>query len=77
MPEFFHNIEPCLVGIEACGSAYCWANAISKFGHAVRLMQLAHMKAYVERSKTDTADVDVICEALPRLNDALLARQIT
>ena len=30
--EFFRHIEPCLVGMEACGSAHYWANAIGKPG---------------------------------------------
>lgn len=36
--EFFRKVDPCLVGIEACGSARYRANAIRKFGHTVRLM---------------------------------------
>jgi transposase len=27
MREFFSHIEPCLVGMEACGSAHYWARA--------------------------------------------------
>ncbi|WP_353619761.1 hypothetical protein [Rhizobium sp. ICMP 5592] len=32
VPEFFRNIESCLVGIKACGSAYYWANLAKLFG---------------------------------------------
>lgn len=46
--EFFRNIGPCLVGIEACGSAHYWANAIGEFGHTVRLMPPAYVKPYVK-----------------------------
>lgn len=66
LPEFFRNIEPCLVGIEACGSAHYWANAIGEFGHTVRLMPPAYVKAYVKRNKTDAADAEAICEAVTR-----------
>lgn len=62
--EFFCNIEPCLVGLEACGSVHYWANAIGEFGHTVRLMPPAYVKPYVKRNKTDTADAEAIREAV-------------
>ncbi|MQB35182.1 IS110 family transposase [Rhizobium rhizogenes] len=62
--EFFRQIEPCLVGIEACGSSHYWANAIGEFGHTVRLMPPAYVKPYVKRNKTDAADAEAICEAV-------------
>ena len=64
--EFFRHIEPCLVGIEACGSAHYWANAIGELGHTVRLMPPAYVKPYVKRNKTDAADAEAICEAVTR-----------
>lgn len=64
--EFFRNIEPCLVGLEACGSAHYWANAIGEIGHTVRLMPPAYVKPYVKRNKTDAADAEAICEAVTR-----------
>lgn len=64
--DFFRDLEPCLVGLEACGSAHHWANAISQFGHTVRLMPPAYVKAYVKRNKTDAADAEAICEAVTR-----------
>ena len=64
--EFFRAIEPCLVGLEACASAHHWANAISQFGHMVRLMPPAYVKAYVKRNKTDAADAEAICGAVTR-----------
>ena len=36
--DFFRKIPPCLVGMEACGTAHYWAREISKLGHSVRLM---------------------------------------
>ena len=32
------RLEPCLVGMEACGSAHYWAREIERLGHTVRLM---------------------------------------
>jgi transposase len=64
--DFFRDLKPCLVGMEACGSAHHWANAIGQFGHTVRLMPPAYVKAYVKRNKTDAADAEAICEAVTR-----------
>lgn len=30
---FFANLPPCLVGMEACGGAHCWARGLAKLGH--------------------------------------------
>ena len=35
---FFKALPPCLVGIEACGTAHYWAREIRELGHEVRLM---------------------------------------
>lgn len=62
----FERLPPCLVGMEACGSAHHWARAISALGHEVRLISPAYVKPYVKRSKTDAADAAAICEAVSR-----------
>src|SRR5271155_2045260 len=36
--EFFNSLPPCLVGLEACGSAHHWARELIKLGHDARLM---------------------------------------
>jgi transposase len=38
MAEFFVNLPPCLIGMEACGSAHHWARKLAGFGHTVKLM---------------------------------------
>jgi transposase len=35
---FFKALPPCLVGIEACGTAHYWTREIRGVGHEVRLM---------------------------------------
>jgi transposase len=35
---FFDSLPPCLVGIEACGSAHSWARALILIGHRVKLI---------------------------------------
>lgn len=66
MIRFFERLEPCLVGIEACGTSHYWAREISKLGHEVRLMPPAYVKPYVKRGKTDASDAEAICEAVTR-----------
>jgi transposase len=63
---FFAKLEPCLVGIEACGSGHFWAREIGKLGHTVKLMPPKYVKPYVKRGKTDAGDAEAICEAVTR-----------
>ncbi len=44
--EFFANLPPCLIGMEACGSAHHWARELIKLGHEVRLMPPQYVKPY-------------------------------
>ncbi|MBR0801809.1 transposase [Bradyrhizobium jicamae] len=46
MREFFSKIEPCRVGMEACGSAHYWARELKAMGHDVSLMPPAYTKPY-------------------------------
>ena len=48
---FFAKLPPCLVGMEACGTAHYWAREIGALGHEVRLMPAHYVKAYVKRGK--------------------------
>jgi transposase len=64
--DFFSKIPPCLVGMEACGTAHYWAREVSKLGHTVRLMPPSYVKGYVKRSENDAADAAAICEAVTR-----------
>ena len=55
-----------LIGLEACGSAHYWARVARRYGHEVRLMPPAYVKAYVKHNKTDPLDAEAICEAVGR-----------
>jgi transposase len=59
-------IGPCLIGMEACATAHHWARELMGFGHEVKLMPPAYVKAYVKRNKNDAADAEAICEAVRR-----------
>ena len=52
----FRALPPCLVGIEACGTAHHWGREIKALGHEVRLIPAAYVKPYVKRGKTDAAE---------------------
>lgn len=64
--KFFEKLSPCLVGIEACGTAHHWARELIGLGHEVRLMPPSYVKPYVKRQKNDMADAEAICEAVTR-----------
>ena len=63
---FFERLEPCLVGIEACGASHHWAHELIKLGHNVKLIPPAYVKPYVKRGKSDAVDAAAICEAVTR-----------
>ena len=63
---FFGNLPPCLVGMEACGSAHHWARQLTALGHTVKLMAPQFVKPYVKTNKNDSADAEAICEAVAR-----------
>ena len=63
---FFANLEPCLIGMEACGSAHYWGRTLSGLGHTVRLIAPQFVKPYVKTNKSDRNDAEAICEAVGR-----------
>jgi transposase len=64
--EYFGDLPPCLVGIEACPSAHYWSRELKELGHTVKLMPPSYVKAYLKRSKNDANDAAAICEAVTR-----------
>ena len=66
MLEFFADLAPCLVGIEACPSAHHWGRELQALGHTVKLMPPSYVKAYLKRGKNDANDAAAICEAVTR-----------
>jgi len=66
MLSFFERLEPCLIGMEACGTSHYWAGELTRLGHDVRLIAPIYVKPYVKRGKSDAADAKAICEAITR-----------
>lgn len=66
MVEFFEELPPTVVAIEACGSAHYWARLLGSFGDEVKLIAPQLVKPYVKRGKNDAADAEALCEAMSR-----------
>lgn len=64
--EFFANLLPCLIGLEACSGAHHWARELIKLGHDARLISPQFVKPYVKGNKNDANDAEAICEAVGR-----------
>ena len=71
--EYFAQLPPCLIGIEACGTAHYWARELTKRGHTVKLMAPQYVAAYRKRGKNDANDAEAICEAVGRPNMRFVA----
>ena len=63
---FVAQLSPCLIGMEASGSAHYWAREFSQLGHTVKLMPPQFVKPYVQSQKNDPNDAAGICEAVGR-----------
>src|ERR1700682_3186719 len=64
--DYFGQLPPCLVGIEACPSAHHWGRELQALGHTVKLIPPSYVKAYLKRGKNDANDAAAICEAVTR-----------
>src|SRR6266581_8973034 len=65
---FFSNLEPCLIGMEACGGSHHWARKLAGLGHTVRQMAPQFVTPYRKNDKSDGNDAEAICEAVQRPN---------
>ena len=43
MLAFFIQLPPCLIGMEACGSAHYWARKLTAMGHTVKRMTIVRL----------------------------------
>jgi len=64
--QFFADLEPCVVGMEACCGSHYWARVLTDLRHEVRLISPQFVKPYVKSNKNDRNDAEAICEAVGR-----------
>lgn len=67
--NFFANLEPCLVGMEAGSGAHYWARELRTLGHDARIMDARLVAPYRSQGRTgknDSNDAAAICEAVGR-----------
>ena len=64
--QFFAELEPFVVGMEACCGSHYWARILTDLGHEVRLISPQFVKPYVKSNKNDRNDAEAICEAVGR-----------
>lgn len=60
------QLEPCLIGLEACGGSHYWARRFAACGHQVKMMSPQFVKPYRKSDKNDRNDAEAICEAVTR-----------
>ena len=61
--DFLASQPPCVVAMEACGSAHHWGREAEKLGHEVKLVPPIYVKPFVKRQKNDMADAEATTEA--------------
>jgi transposase len=66
LTDFFANLPPCVVGLEATRGAHHWSRVLGTFGHTVRLIAPQFVKPYLQSQKNDSNDAAAICEAVSR-----------
>jgi len=60
------QLQPCLIGVEACGGAHYWARRFAEHGHQVKMISPQFVKPYRKSDKNDRNDAEAICEAVTR-----------
>jgi transposase len=63
LTRFFGEQQPCLVVMEACGTAHFWGRWLAKLGFTVRLLPPQYVRPFVRRNKTDRSDAEALLEA--------------
>ena len=64
--KFMAVVPPCVVAMEACGTAHYWGRELTRHGHDVRLIPPVYVKPFVKRQKNDSADAEAVAEAALR-----------
>jgi transposase len=65
---FTANLEPALIGMEACSGSHFLGRALRQQGHDVRLIPGQFVKPFLKSNKNDFLDAEAIAEAVEREN---------
>src|SRR5215472_19277198 len=60
------NVQPCLIGMEACVGAHHLSRNLQALGHDARLMPAKYVRPYSKGEKNDYRDAEAIAEAVQR-----------
>src|SRR5215471_6623659 len=60
------NLQPCLIGMEACVGAHHLSRKLQALGHDARLMPAKYVRPYSKGEKNDYRDAEAIAEAVQR-----------
>jgi transposase len=71
--QFFTQLPPCRVAMEACATAHYWGRTLLRMGHDVKLIPPQHVKPLVQGNKNDYNDARAIAEAVNRPRVAFVA----
>ncbi|WP_341198233.1 IS110 family transposase [Hyphomonas chukchiensis] len=58
------ELEPCIIGVEACTGAFYWQRQFEALGHTVKVIAPQFVKPFVKHQKNDQNDAEAICTAL-------------
>ena len=58
--EFFAQLQPCRIAMEACGGAHHWGRELAKLGHQVELLPPHKVKESASGNKDDARDARAI-----------------
>jgi transposase len=54
--QFFSQLPPCRIGMEACASSHYWGRELRALGHDVKLIPPQYVKPYLRGDKNDYND---------------------
>lgn len=60
LAEYFAQLQPVRIVMEACGSAHHWARVLGALGHEVELLPAVQVRPFVRSNKDDAADARAI-----------------
>jgi transposase len=60
LAEYFAQLQPVRVVMEACGGAHHWARVLGGLGHEVELLPARQVRPFVRSNKDDVADARAI-----------------